>query len=307
MSHDATLVRYGENAAEVVANVLRQFDGFETYILDRPEAESALVAVVPDGKRVEDLKPILDRYLLRPERIRGTAQLYDLESFIRHIRRFAVERSVVFANPNRQTPSFVAVYDYHDATDDEPDWLEHRAQYRPELSEEWKVWSAHNGKPMAQADFAAFIEDRIVDLVVPDITAERIKGFADVVQGRWAMPTEVHELSRNLAVNVETAVRNAITLNTGEITVVYDEQHKDGAGQPIRVANLFQIAIPVFYAGDTYRIAARLRYRLNSGKVTWTYQLVRPDLIFDDAFKGIVTKIDEETEGPPVFLGQPEA
>jgi hypothetical protein len=87
--------------------------------------------------------------------------------------------------------------------------------------------------------------------------------------------------------------------------VSYDEQHRDGAGQPIRVANLFQICIPVFYAGTPYRMAVRLRYRLNGGKLSWSFLLVRPDLVFDDAFRGIVAKVEET--GTPVFLGSPEA
>jgi len=120
-----------------------------------------------------------------------------------------------------------------------------------------------------------------------------------------ASPSDMVSLSRSLQVNVETTVKNAQTLNSGEVSVIYDEIHKDGAGQPLRVPTLFQICIPVFYSGDLYRIPARLRYRLNSGKITWSYQLVRPDLVFDDAFDGIVAKVRGESQ-LPVFLGSPE-
>ena len=63
-------------------------------------------------------------------------------------------------------------------------------------------------------------------------------------------------------VSVETSVQQAVTLATGEITINFAEQHKDGAGAPIRIPNLFLIAVPVFEAGDAYRIPVRLRYRL---------------------------------------------
>jgi hypothetical protein len=105
---------------------------------------------------------------------------------------------------------------------------------------------------------------------------------------------------------VETTVKNAVQLNTGIINVQFEETHRDGLGQPIQIANLFQICVPVFYGGTPYRIAVRLRYRLAGGKIVWSYQLVRPDLVFDDAFKGIVKQVVDETE-VPVFLGTPEA
>lgn len=159
---------------------------------------------------------------------------------------------------------------------------------------------------MAQADFAAFLEDRLQDLVVPDGNDERIKAFAELVQGKWAFPTELLELSRGLTVNVASAVKNAVTLSSGEISVQWTETHQDGQGVPIKVANLFQITIPVFYAGTLYRIAVRLRYRVANGVVLWHYNLVRPDLVFDDAFRGVVDKVDAAIDGE-VFLGTPEA
>ena len=255
------------------------------------------------------MKPYLDNNLVAPERRRGTAQFHDVDSFVRHALRFASAATAIFADPsNKSAPRFLSVIDYHPESDDakKADWLQHRGNYQPALSEEWKVWSANNGKAMSQAEFASFIEDRIGDVVVASLDDERIQKFADLVQGRFALPTELHELSRGLAVNVGIAVRNAVTLSTGEITVQYDEQHRDGGGAPIKVPNLFQIVIPVFYAGVAYRISARLRYRVNDGKINWHYQLVRPDLVFDDAFNGIVELVKTGTSRP-VFLGSPEA
>jgi hypothetical protein len=51
------------------------------------------------------------------------------------------------------------------------------------------------------------------------------------------------------------------------------------------VPNLFLIAIPLFVNSWVYRIAVRLRYRKNGGKVVWFYQLYRHDLTFQKAFE----------------------
>lgn len=268
----------------------------------------AVLASVPQGRQVVDITPMLDQYLTKPWRRRGTATLTDADSFIAHLGRFMSQESAVFANPDRQKPSLTAVYDYHPISDKvtEADFLGHRAVYAPQLSDEWRAWNAKSGQSMPQADFASFIEDRITDVIVPNLDDPKIKTFAELVQGKFASPSELLALSRNLAVNVETAVRNAIVLTTGEISVRYDETHKDGEGRPIDIANLFQICVPVFVGGPLYIVAARLRYRLLAGgKITWSYQLVRPDIAFDDAFNGIVDKV--RAEGTPVFLGAPEA
>jgi len=294
--------------AAVVEDLARRLHEFEVVDISRPVEGKAIFAVVPEGKKLHDLKPFLDAYLPRPERRKGTARLFSLAAFIAFVERYnTAAGSVVFAKPDKTAPSLTAVFNYHEKGAGQADWLDHRAIYAPELSEEWKAWRENDGELMTQGDFAAFIEDAIRDVVVPDASDERLAKFADLVQGRWALPSELVALSRNLSVNVETAVRNAVTLNTGEITVLYSEQHRDGeSGDPIRIANLFQIVVPVFYAGAPYRVAVRLRYRLISGKVHWMYQMVRPDLAFDDAFNGMVTQVNEDVAAE-VVLGSPEA
>lgn len=265
------------------------------------------VFCVPKGREIVSLKKYLDEYRTTPERRKGTATLTDAESFIAHVNRFASAASAVFAKPDKAAPAFTAVYDYHPAGEKATaaDWLQHRAVYAPALSDEWKAWMAHNGRPMSQTDFAQFIEDRITDLVAPSLEDEAVRQFVQMVQGDMAQPGDLLALSRGLQVNVASTVKNAITLSSGEIAVQYEEQHRDGAGAPIKVKNLFQIAIPVFYAGARYRMPVRLRYRLTGGNLSWTYLLYRPEVTFDDAFRGIVSEIQQGTT-VPVYLGAPE-
>jgi uncharacterized protein YfdQ (DUF2303 family) len=301
----------GDSTAAVLAREFKRLHDVETLEVESALSGGGTILILPEGKRVESLKPILDTYLERPERRKGTATIGDAQSFIDHINRFASSESAVFVKPDRSRPSFTVVYDYHPAgsseTSKEPltDWLQHRAVYAPELSDQWKSWSAFNGKLMQQADFAQFIEDHITDVIVPNFDDPDLKTFAQLVGGRFAEPSELVALSRGLQINVESIVKNAVTLSTGEIAVRYEEVHRDGAGQPIQIANLFQIAIPVFHAGPLYRLAARLRYRNVGGKLHWSFLLVRPELAFDDAIAGIQKRIEEDTDAA-VFIGSPE-
>lgn len=289
-----------------LAETIKQFH--ETKTLDAKTLGEAPFAIVPEGKELTSLKSILDEFRLLPDRRRGTAHLRDAESFVTLANRFKSADSAIFADPNRAAPKLVAVFDYHPAGGEatKADWLKHFASYAPPLSDEWKAWNGKNGSSMQQADFAAFIEERVTDLIVPKLDDPRLKTYADLVEGVWATPSQMVQLSRSLTINVESVVKNAQTLNSGEVSIIFEEIHKDGAGEPLKVPTLFTIAIPVFYAGDLYRIAARLRYRRNGGTISWSYQLVRPDLVFDDAFNGIVEKARADT-GLPVLLGTPEA
>lgn len=271
----------------------------------RGTKDGAQLVIVPTGRTIKSLKPLLDEYLAKPERRRGTAKAYSLASFIALVSRFASPSSAVFADPDEETPSLTAVFDYNPAGPTDTDWLQHRAIYAPELSEEWTAWKEKNGELMNQTEFAQFIEDHATNLCVANLDDPKIKTYADLVQGTFAEPHQLIQLSRGLEISVGIKVKSAVRLSSGEISVLWDETHSDGAGEPVKVPNLFQIMIPVFYAGEWYRLAAKLRYRISNGQTNWGYELVQPELAFKNAFEEMATKVGTDTT-QPVFFGAPE-
>jgi uncharacterized protein YfdQ (DUF2303 family) len=276
------------HGAEVV-----KVDGIETFV------------ILPKDKRVESLKPIMDQYLEAPERIKGEARIGDIESFLAHAARFgSKEGSAIFAHPDRRAPHLLAVYDYSEK--DGPDFHGHRAKYVPPMADEWLAWTGRDGQAMKQGDFAAFIEDRIGDVIVPDSAGAdaAVQDFANLVGGVLATPQRLIEVSRGLSIAAEQRVKQAVNLGTGEVSVSFEETHGT-ANAGLKVPNLFVIAIPVFYAGPSYRIPVRLRYRLKDGVISWSLHLYRADRVFDDAFGDVVAKA--RTSGLPVFVGAPES
>jgi uncharacterized protein YfdQ (DUF2303 family) len=302
---------YGENGtiARDLGEQYRELLKTEFVDIGKSVRQAAIVA---DGRTLLSLKPLLDEYLEKPERRKGTVVAKDMASFVAIIRRFKSEASVGFADPagggkeGGVPPSLMAVFDYHPAGGEstKADWLLHRAHYVPALSDEYLAWKAKNGAFMSQQDFASFIEERITDVSSATLTELQEK-FAELMQGTFATPSELVTLSRGLEINVGGTVKNAVRTSSGEISVVFNQAHTDAANQPIKVPNLFQIAIPVFYGGAAYRVNAWLRYRVNGGAITWGYQLVRPDIVFKDAFDEIVAKVREDT-GVPVYVGTPD-
>ena len=267
------------------------------------------VISVPRGRDIRGIKEYLDQYLENPERRTGTAQFFELESFIAHVNRFKDEDSVIFADNDVTSPKMTAIIDYHKkGFDGQPRYGMHKSTYTFPLSGEWEAWLANDGAKFTQAEFALFLEERITDILAPgdnDLANEKLEQIKVMLGGTFAGPSTLRALSIELKVNEESKVTQRSNLNTGESTLLYQNEHKDDQGQPVKVPNMFLIGVPVFMGGDVYSIIVLLRYRLQQGNVTWTYNLYRVRNVFEDAFKGICEQVKQGTE-LPLYVGKPE-
>lgn len=261
------------------------------------------------------LKPVpmdvFNDYRSRPHHRFGTAKFTAIESLIAHVNRFKDDDSALFAVDDRDKPSVTAVLDYHRAgAEADPRFMVHRSVFDFPLSDEWKAWNKFNAKEMGMVDFAAFLEDRIIDVLdmIPgeDELPEEMRKFVNSVPNRRiASPSKLMELSVGLKVNERSAVKEAINLSSGEAQVQFVSEHVDDQGVPLQVPGLFLIGVPVFNHGPLYRLAARLRYRKTTGGLVFFYELWRADRTFDHAFGEACERVQVETELPMLF-GQPE-
>lgn len=260
----------------------------------------------PMGVAVESVKPYLDEYLTAPERRRGVATVFDLQSFVLHVNRFKGKDSMLFAEPIRGNPKITAVFDYNEPGEDgEARFGEHRTVYPCPLSEEWVTWKNSNGRVMDQASFAEFIEANIVDVHDPDDAGDIVRDLVRKLDCTLASPSKLLDYSRGLQVRVSNRVINAVNLATGEATMNFESDHTDAAGQQLRVPGAFLLAIPVFRNGSPFKIAARLRYRVEGTVAKWHYKLFRAEETFDFAFTEACAQAQKETSLPLVY-GKPE-
>lgn len=285
------------------------------------------------GQAPESLAGLIDSYtkLIEetqggPRRRKGTATTLDLQGFIDHANRFKRPESVVFAINDMAKPSLTAVLDYHQAgAAGAARFGTHRTHYAFPLAKEWLAWMEGNAVAMKQPQFAEWLEDRAMDIIdPPDFVhaafdkqssdpAEIAKSEAllalEAVSARLGVPyattNQIMNLAKGLALTVEAKSAHKVNLGSGEGTLQYDEVHKDSSGEQLRVPGLFLIAIPVFAGELPYRVIVRLRYRIVSGSVIWFYQIHRPDLTFEAAFKGALAKVRAGTD-LPLILGTPE-
>lgn len=267
---------------------------------------TAPAVMLPASMNLKSIKEIIDEFRQAPERREGHAIHQTLDSFIAHANRFKDGDSAIFADLDRQSPSMLAVLDYHrKGPTGAPRFGNHYGELPFEHSDQWKEWNAINKRPLTVEQFSDFLEAHCEDVVDPaglksdDPTAL----LQDKLQVKFATPAHVLAAARGLQIRVTQEVADVKVLETGEVDLKFQEKHEAAGG--MRAPAAFAIAIPVFRSGEVFYIAVRLRYRLIQGRVAWQIVLYRLDRVYDAAIKEAAVKAQKDTE-LPLFFGIPE-
>lgn len=245
-------------------------------------------AVIPTDCKIEDLSRFrFNDYAATPHRKKVSVNVMDAASFIEYYQQFSDENSRVFAD---ETQSIVkAVLDYHGAhSEGSPRWCQHILILKLRPAPEWTVWTEKNGqaRKMTQMDFAEFIEDNAPDIVEPNAAT-------------------MLEMARTLQAKTDVDFSSAIRMSNGQIQCTYNEQVKGtyGSGK-VDIPEQFKISIPVYVGGERTPIIARLRYRLQNGKLSIWYDLLRHSEVERKAFTAQIAAI-KDTLKIAVINGMP--
>lgn len=218
------------------------------------------------GTKIESLESLE----CRPYRARGSHSFTDMSSFIAFVN--PIPKKTLFCNT--ELSIFTAIMNAHD--DNGPGWGDWRATYGCPLSREWKIWTSKNGIRMSQEDFARFIEDNALDITRPE-SATMI------------------EVSRSLEAKKTVSFAKSVRLDNGQSQLSYTEEiaGTSSKGQ-LTIPETFQITIPVYQHDEPYNIDVRLRYRIDGSKLMMWFELVRHQVMADDALKIMAEKISNE-------------
>lgn len=268
-------------------------------------------AIIPEGMKVQDMKPLLDAWLPKPERRKGTAIVHDVDSFVRLSRRFKAETSAIFCKGTIEghtiSAQLLSVLNYNPegVKNADADWGDHRVQYDFPVSKDLKKWLESDGETFNQKDFAEFLEDNCRDLVIGDEGQFEEGFFGSMGTPKFATPSDIFQLSRGIEVRVNEKVHAAFRHSDGTQNVQFTSEHEGADGQPLRIPDWFVIGIRVFEDGLIYQIPVRLRYRVTQGSIVWFFQIYRMQEIFDIAFDQACRTAARELE-MPMFKGTPE-
>lgn len=163
-----------QNDAQSIIEVVREID--QHAIIGTPVHDSLALAVLPAGRKIEDLKPYLDKLREAPRRIEAAAKVTTVSSFIDYLNRFKTTDTAIFAVDDAQKPMLLGVVDYHgqggEAT---PRFGAHTVKYEFPISDQIKAWSSVSGVGLSHADMATFIADRQYDIANPPLDWMMVK------------------------------------------------------------------------------------------------------------------------------------
>jgi len=243
------------------------------------------VVIVPQHYRVE----VLD---VPEEKIAQSVTLADVDSFAAYVNKFRMPGALMFATINDAGCSIAAHLDYHDAPFLEgtmfcPTWSSHVARLACVPTKEWTTWMTHNG-PQGKKDqtgFALFLEDN-----------ERL----------FREPTgaELLELVSSLEGKSDVRFSSAVRLSNGKARLVYEEDVELRGNVGSAVTGALEIptgllcGIAPFEGLPPYEVRSRLRYRIESRKLTFWYETIAPHLIVREAATGVLAAVAALVQAP---------
>lgn len=239
--------------------------------------------VVPDKYRVESLQKFFG-----PNRITAAPKFQDALSFGAYVNRFKDSDSLLFADVSDTGATLLAILDYHVGAEGNPEAkaaarrTEHRATLKLEPTREWKDWTDRNGQKMGQVEFAAWLEERELLIQSPP-------------------GAELREIVQNLEGKSAVRFNSAVRLDNGKNSFVYDEDvelkgtvaTRSGA---MELPTVIEAGIAPFQGCAAYRVAARLRYRIDQRKLAFWYETIRTHAIVRDAVQLLMAQVQEQTK-----------
>lgn len=280
-----------EEATNVAETLAREMKKPELLADHNMLAAHHSVVAIPPGWNVQQI----DTEKLQPSPRRKTAKvkLLDVESYAEYLCLHGdPSASSIWAQVDYQKGivAFTAILNDHGGDDDEAGWRDHQATFKPAYSYEWATWFGKNTQPMGQVEFAEFIERNLKDIATVD-----------------GLPTgtQMLAMATDLEITQDAKFKSFTRLQSGGVRLEFVSDDDDETAKRMEVFNRFAIGVPVFWNGDAYRVEARLKYRVAGGKVSFWFELVRPDVTLEVAAKTVIEQIKQKSGGLPFFFGEP--
>lgn len=266
---------------EAIIEVATRAAGAETLTLGEYH-----IVVLRDGLAQIDLTG--DQYRDRPQRKSGTVVVRDAPSFLAYWGKHSTAASEIYAD--RDQLSVIGLLDAYGAEQESTAWREHRVLLRLRHSESFKAWTAASRSLVSQTQFAEFIEDHRADVVTPTAA-------------------EVLELAQTFQANTKVTFKSSQLLRSGQRQLQYVETIEASGGQrgEMTIPEALELGLPIFDGATVAdQVTARLRYRIEDGRLKLGVVLDRINEVVESAFEGVVAEVSTGVgSSTPVLRGSP--
>lgn len=249
---------------------------------------------VPEGFNLQT-DAVMEQMQNAPNRKKGHVSVKTTDSFVQYVNKHKQPESLLYAQvdtTNINTPLVIkAVFNDHHGeklNDTSAGWCDFTASLTPEASHEWKTWLARDGKPMDQFTFAQFLDDNI-----KDVSSEE----------GYPTGTEMLQMALRFELSQDKRIKSAIRIQSGGTNIEYVDDDDAATVERMQAFDKFMLGIPTFWMGQAYTLEAKLRYRVREGKLALWYDLVRPDLVVNDAVAKILEDVQKKTELTVLYGG----
>jgi uncharacterized protein YfdQ (DUF2303 family) len=117
-------------------------------------------------------------------------------------------------------------------------------------------------------------------------------------------------VTTSLQATRSVSFKSGVRLNSGDTELTYDEQTTAKAGPgKLEIPKEFTVRVAPFAYTEPVELVAKLRYRIDNGRLLLSYVLIQPHIARQNAFASIVGRLrgdfSGEGVGTPVqvFLG----
>lgn len=227
------------------------------------------VVVVPEGFEVKTIATPVNGAL--PTRIVAKREFAEGESFGLYVHKYKEGGSQLIADLANNTLTALLDYPEPDPAGEVPN-REHTAKWVVQESEEFKVWSAFQGKLHGQAAFLEFLEENISEIFVPDPATilELVKDFDAIQTVKFASKKRLDNGDSALQYTTETSVKNGIS-----------------------IPKKLTLEMPIYLGEEPVRFDAWFRTRIEEGQlgIGIAFHRIKPVKIA--AFRKAVTRVAE--------------
>jgi uncharacterized protein YfdQ (DUF2303 family) len=249
-------------------------------------SEVYLVTDADGERRVVDT----DAWGWSPRRVVRTVVVEDAASLLSYLHQQNVSDRGPEVWADRASFEVRAVLD-PPASAEDPGWCDHQAVLRLRPTPEWQTWMAGSGKLGGQQDFAELLEDRAADVVTP-------------------AAAHMLELAQSFHATNRVSFESSSFLADGQRGLEYREQVEAKAGRTgkLVIPATFELGLRPFEGGPPYKVTARLRYRIDDGRLRIGYKLLDPEAVARAAFGDVVDEVHAglDVAWQPIRWGWPK-